>query len=142
MQRDGKRLHQGRVLEGQAFREAVEDAFRHGDEFRKCAVLPVILAGDAQHSPVIAEVDLATPAVITDAAVDGGVERDPVARVPVLHRGADLVDDPGRLVPHDDGRPTSPGAAIHPMHVAAADANGFDRDEHFIGSRCGVRHLL
>ena len=142
MQGNGEWLDQGGVLEGQPIRQPIQYVLRHGYEFGKRAVLPVILAGDPEHSPVIAKVDLAAPAKLAVPAIDGRVERDPVTHRPAGHAAADAGDDARRLVPHDDGRPATARAAVHPMHVAAANAAGFDRDEHFCRTRLRGRHLF
>ena len=142
VQGDGERLDQGGVLERQPIRQPIENVLRHGHEFGKRAVLPVILAGDPQHSPMIAQVDHAAPAKLAVPAIDGRVEGDPVARRPAGHAAADAGDDARRLVPHDDGRPATARAAVHPVHVAAANAARFDGDEHFVRTGLRGRHVF
>ena len=71
MQGDGERLNQGGVLERQPIRQPIKYVLRHGHEFGKRAVLPVIFARDPQHAPVIAQVDQAAPAKLTVPAIDG-----------------------------------------------------------------------
>ena len=142
VQGNGEGLDQGGMLEGQAIRQPIQNVLRHGHQFSKRAVLPVILAGDPQHSPAIAQVDHSPPAKVALPAIDGRVEGDAVTRGPAGHAAADAGDDARRLVPHDDGGPATARAAVHPMHVAAADAAGLDGHEHLLRTRLRVRHVF
>src|SRR5262249_33651134 len=73
---------------------------------------------------------------------DGGIECNSVALGPVRHAPAGARDDAGGFVAHDDRRTPAAGAAVHPVHVAAADAAGLDRDKHFALARLGRGHPL
>ena len=53
-----------------------------------------------------------------------------------------MLDYARRLVPHDDWRAAPPGAAVHPVNIAPADAAGFHRNAHLTGTRLGVRHFF
>ena len=133
--------HRG-VGEGQLVRQAIEDAFRNGDVFGEGAGAAVVAAGDADDLAVVAEIDLAAPAEVAFAAVDGGVEGDAVAGPDSrLTPSADGGDDAGRLVTHDDGRNAAAGGAVVAVDVAAADAAGGDPDQHFAWTRSRRRQI-
>ncbi len=112
--------------------------FGHADEFGEGPVAAVVAAGHAEDVAVGAEVDLAGEAGGAFAAVDRGVEGDPVADLPFPHRGADLGDLAGGLVAHDDGRDAAARAAIHAVDVRSADAAGLHRDEDFVLGDLGL----
>ena len=56
---DRERLDHGRLAEAHALGQPVEDVLRHGHELGEGPVPAVLVAGDAQHAAVVAEVDLA-----------------------------------------------------------------------------------
>ena len=73
------------MLERQFIGSMIKNALWDGDVFRESTVLAVIFAGYSQHAAIIAEVYLAAPTVLTLAAINRGIERDPVPRRPISH---------------------------------------------------------
>jgi hypothetical protein len=84
----------------------------------------IVGAGDAEDLAAVAEIYIAAAAVLTFAAVDGGVEGDAVAFGETLNGLADGGDFSGRFVTHHDRGNAAPGGAIVAVDVAAADAAG------------------
>ena len=135
-------LDHRRLLVGHARREAVDDMGRHCHQLREGTVLPVVLAGDAEHAPVVAQVHEAAAREEALRVVDGRVHGHAVARAHGGDPGADPLDDPRRLVPHHDRRPAAARAAVQPVHVASADAAGHHAHEDVARAHRGLGTLL
>lgn len=129
---DGDGFGEGGVLVGKIARDGVEDVFGDADEFGEGPVAAVVAAGDAEDVAIRTEVDLAGEAGGALSAVDGGVEGDAVADLPLPHGGSDLGNFAGGFVSHDDGGNASSRAAVHAVDVGSADATGLHRNEHFV----------
>ena len=141
MEGDGEGFDQGGLLEAEFLGQGIEDLFGHDDEFSKGAVLAVVLAGDAQHAAVIAEVDLSQTAEFALAAEAGGVKGDALAGG-AGDAGANVGDDARGFVAHDDWRAAAAGAAVQAVNIAATDAARLDSDEDFAGTGFGGRDIF
>src|SRR5581483_11440100 len=122
--------------------QTAENTGRDGHILRHRAVPPVFAGRDAQHAPVVAQVDVAAPTEMTVAAVDGRIEGDTVADLPARHVLPDLDDGSGGLMPHDERRLPSARAAVQPMNIAAADAARPDLDQRLVRPDLRFRHVL
>ena len=140
VQGDRDRLDERRVLERQLGRQRVEDVLRHGDELGERAVLAIVVAGDAEHAAVGAQIHLAAAAGVALAAGDRGIERHAVADSRAIDVAADFDDSAGRFVAHDDRRNAPAARAVVAVDVAAADAAGGDADEHVVRAERGPVH--
>ena len=109
----------------------------HRNEFGERAVLPIFFARHTQHAPPVAEIDFATLAKRAFATVKCRIERDSIARLPAGNFVPDVGDDARCLMAHDDRWPTTPGAAIHAMNIAAANSASFYSHHDFF--RTGLR---
>ena len=107
----------------------------------KCAVAAIVAAGDAEHLPVVAEVDIALAAEEAFTAGDGGIERDAIAGAKRMNLRSDLGHDTGGLMTHNERRNAASGRAIIAMNIASADTAGFDVDEHILGTDYGLRDV-
>src|SRR5690606_15622168 len=136
---DGHRLHQGCLLEGHPFWQVVGNVAGNSYKLSQSTILPVIIAGYAQHSAVVAEIDAALPAEMAPPAVDGGIESDAVARSKTLHTLPHRGHHPGGFMAHDDGRLAPACAAIQAMYVASADGAGLDLNQKVIWPVVGLR---
>src|SRR5581483_3430365 len=130
VQCDGHRLKHRGLFEGELVGQGIEDACRNRNQLRKGAVAPVVAARDAEHLPVVTQINLASLAELATAAVHGGIKGHAVAHLVVLHVRADTLDSPGALMSHDDGRDSPPGGAVVPMNIAATDTAGCYTNQH------------
>ncbi len=130
---NGDGFGEGGLFEADLVGDGIENVLGDFDEFGEGSVPPVVVAGDAEDVAVGAEVDLAVFAGFAFSAIDGGVEGDAVADVPIRDRVAGSDDFAGGFVSHDDGGNASTGAAVHAVDVGSADAAGLNGDEDFVG---------
>ena len=118
---------------GKSGGQAMDDPRRHRDQLRERARAPVVAARHAQHLPAVAQVGGAAAAVRAVAAIDRGIEGDPLADREIAHGIAARRDRTGRFVPHDDGRDAPARRAVEPVHVAAANAARGDAHQDLVG---------
>src|SRR5881296_2451445 len=111
MQSNRERLDQGGVLERQCPGKAIEHTLGDRDEFGKRAVPPIFFTGNAEHSPLLAQIDQSLAAKLTFSAINGRIEGNAVACIPTMDRAARLGNDPSGFVSHDDRRTPPSGAA-------------------------------
>ena len=100
----------------------VEDACGYRDVFSKCSVAAIIVAADAKHFTVVAQVDASSCAVVAGAAVDRGIHGHAVPCLPVGYSWAYLLNYAGCFVAHGDGRNAAAGRAIDAVYIGAANA--------------------
>ena len=115
----------------------IGDALGHHDILRKSAGAAKVSAGDANHLAVIAQIDIALETELALAAVDGGVERHPIASLELAYIAACRGDHPGCLVAHNDGRNPPAGSAVVAVDITAADATGGDAHQNLVRARYG-----
>jgi hypothetical protein len=113
----------------------------NGNVLSKCAVAAVVAAGDAEHLPVVAEVDITLAAEEAFTAGDGGIERDAIADVKRMNIRSDLGHDTSGLMTHNERRNAASGSAVIAMNIASADTAGFNLDEHILGADYGLRDV-
>ena len=130
---DRDRFQQRGLGERKAVGQAMDDPRRHGDQLGEGAGAAVVAARDAQHLPAVAQVDGAAAAVRAVAAVDRGVEGDPIADREIADGVAARRDRAGRFVSHDDRRDAPARRAVVAVHVAAADAARGDAHQDLVG---------
>ena len=138
VQRHRDRFEHRRLLELERFRQLIGDALRHHDILRKGAGAAKVSAGNPDHLPVIAQVNLALETKLALPAVHGGIERHPIAGLEFAHPGAYRGYNPCRFMPHNNRWNTPAGGAIVPVHITAADATcGHTHQDLFrSGHRC------
>ena len=107
----------------------------------EAAVAAVIPARDAQHPAVVAEVGAAVAAEVAPAAVDGGVEGDPVPRPPPGNAAAHALDGARRLVSHHQRWDAPARRPVETVDIAAADAAGPHPHEDLVLRDLGRRDL-
>ena len=133
--RDGDGFEHGGFGEGKIVRQAIEDSRGDGDELGESSGAAIVAAGNAEDLSTVAKIYVATVAVGTFAAVDGGIEGDAIAGRESFYGRADGGDDTGGFLTHDDGRDAAAGGAVVTVNVAAADAASGDADEYFVWRR-------
>ena len=113
MQRHRDRLQHRRLGKRQRIGQPVHD--RSGrDVLRERASAPVLAAGNADHLPVVAQVDFAAQAEVALAAVHRRVERDAIADRNRLHRRAHRSDNPAASCPITMGGMRRPEVPSYP----------------------------
>jgi len=95
--------------------------------------------GPVEEEEVVAKVGLAPAAgraSLTRSRVRG---HDPITRLPVLHGGMNLGDDPGELMPEDAGWSQHAGVVSAPEHleVRATGQGGPDADANLAFGKVG-----
>ncbi|MPM85452.1 hypothetical protein SDC9_132533 [bioreactor metagenome] len=101
---DGQRLDHRGLHIADLVGQPVADVGRYHEIVGEGSVSAVVVAGDAEHLTVGAQIHVARQTGIALVAVDRGVEGDPVSARPALHARTDRFDLAGRLVSHDVGR--------------------------------------
>ena len=122
-----RRYRSGDVGDGIGNRQAI--ALGNNEIFRVAAV-----SGEAETAPVLAKEEIAHPAGRANAAADGEIDRDAIARLESPHACTGGDDDSSGFVPRDafarsvaaDHR-----VAVVEAQIAAANARRFDLDEDF-----------
>ena len=125
----------GDIGDGFGNRQAI--AFGNDEIFRVAAV-----GGEAKAAPVLAKEEIAHPAGGANAAANGEIDGDAVARLEPLHARACRGDDPRGLMPGDAfarGVAADDRIAVVEAEIAAANARRFDLDQDFAWS--GGRHF-
>ena len=107
------------------------------DEVRGRAVGPRY----ASAVPVVAQVGPAGGAVAAVAAIEGGIDGDPVAGRHVADLVPDLVHDARRLVAGHDGVDRGRELTVEHVQIRAAQADGLDADDNFPRTGIGIRPL-
>ncbi len=139
---DGDRLDHRGVPKTQRIGQPIENVPRHGDVLGESTVAAALVARDAENLAAVAEVDLSAAAEPALSAVDRRVERHPLAFGPIGDVAAEPSDRAGGLVAHDDRRLSAAAAAVHAVHVAAADAAGGHLQQHVVRPNFRRRPLL
>jgi len=139
MDGDGDGFEHGGFGERKIVRQPIKDSRGNGDEFGESSGAAIIAAGNAEDLSAVAKIYVATAAVGTFSAVDGGIEGDAVTGRESFYGAADSGDDTGGFVAHNDGRDAAAGGAVVAVNVAATNAASGDADEDFVwrGSRRG-----
>ena len=114
-----------------------EQVGRHGNILGEGSVVAVIVAGNSQHTPLLAQIDAALAAGIAGAAIEGRVEGDAIGLAPSLDTRARTGDHARGFMAHDDRRLPSAGRTIETMNVTATDTTGFHPDENIAGPEFG-----
>jgi hypothetical protein len=141
MNRDRDRFNQRGALERQRIGQLVQDARGHGHVLGECAVPPVISARDAEHHPVVAQVDVSFAAEFALAARHGRVERHAVADLEPLDSATGTLDDAGRFVSHHERRNAPACRSVISMDVASANPACAHAHEHVFIADVGDRHV-
>ncbi len=141
MQRNRDSFQHGRVLKREGIRKVIDDALGHHDILSKRACAAKVSAGDTDHLPVIAQIDLSLETELTLAAVDGGIEGYAIARLELAHTRARCGYHACRFMAHDDGRNPPAGSAVVAVYVAAADSAGRDTHQDLVRTRYGRRDI-
>ena len=110
--------------------QPMDDAGGYIDKLGEGAGAPVVAAGDAENFAAIAEIDVATSAVRTFSAINGGVEGDAVALSKSGNIFADICDDPSGFMTHDQRWDATSGGTIVAVHVTAANSAGGDAHQN------------
>src|SRR5208337_5337211 len=119
----------GGVGEVNPFRNPVKDPLGDRDILCEGAVTPVFIAGHAEDPPLLAQVDLSSPAVPAVTAGNRGIECHTFTDFPCVHLVPELRDHTGGFVAHDDGGNSTAGGAVHSVDIASADAACLDVDK-------------
>src|SRR5437879_3326964 len=130
------------MLEWKSVRQPVQNALGDRDEFGESTLLAILFAGDTQHASPLAKVYLPQPTKLTFPAIDSGIEGYTITHSPARYSVSDPANDSGSFMAHNNRWTATPGTAIHPMNVAAADAAGHDRNQNLSRSRLRVRNVL
>jgi len=126
MQRATERFGEGADGRIDALREWICDAGRrHGELGEACE------DGTSVWTQELASL----PAIETDAARHGSVERDGVSGVDVAHRLANGANDSSDLVSQNLRRLVQRHASIEKMQVGRADSTSHDIDQNVAGSK-------
>src|SRR5687767_11987937 len=107
-------------------RNCIEYMLRDIDQFGKSTMFFKLRSGYTQYHPAITEIIHAMAGKPIVLLIDRGVKGHTVTFFPAGHILAGLLDDAGCFMSHDQWWYPSAGAAIHAMHIAAADAGCFD----------------
>jgi hypothetical protein len=132
---DADGLSECGLLIGKTVRDGIQDMLGKSNLIREAAMTAEVGAGDAEHLAVRAEIDEARFAVGAFAAELGGIEGHAITDFVTRHIFAKGYDLASGFVAHDDRRDAASAASVHAVEVAAADAAGFDIDEHFLAAR-------
>jgi hypothetical protein len=103
---------------------------------------PVFAAGNAQHAAALAEVDFSASAIPAFTTINCRIKRHSVAGFPVGNFVSHPRNLSRRFMPHDDWGNASAGAAVHAMHIAAANAARAHPHQSFIGLQIRNRNVL
>src|SRR5208282_6944515 len=82
MKRDRYRFEHRCFGKRKIFRQAIKDARRNGDIFRKSSGTSKLGAGHSQDLAVVAQIHISTTTVVAGAAKDGRVEGESVRQPP------------------------------------------------------------
>jgi hypothetical protein len=104
----------------------VGDVLGNGDEFSEGTLASEFVAGDPQNLAVLAQIDRAFFAVMAFTARDRGIESHTVSYLKALDLLADVLDNPGGFVAHDQRGYATTGAAVKAVDIAPADSARFD----------------
>jgi hypothetical protein len=113
----------------------------NGHVFSKCTGPAEIGGGNSYDFATIAQIHLASAAVETLSAKDGGVERNVFAGLKTSHRAANSLDDSSGFMPHNDRWKTPSRASVVSMHVASADATRQNANENVVLAGLRLRHI-
>jgi hypothetical protein len=115
---------------------------RRQDIFGKGPVPAVLITGNSQNHPVIAEVHLPPLAIKTMAAIDGGIKSNPVSGPEAPYCRAGFNYFARRFVAHNNGRFPPPRGAVKSMNIGTADCRRLYPDQHVMGSGdFGIRDI-
>src|SRR5262249_31911927 len=135
----GNRLDQRRFRPRHAIGQRVEGAGGHGDVLRETAAG---IVGDADRVPPLAEVAHPPLTEVALAAIEGGIDADPVADRDADDAFADIHDLAAEFVADDDRVFHRRKLARDDVDVGAADAAGVDLQENLTRPGGRVRNLL
>jgi hypothetical protein len=114
---------------------------RNGDIFSECSRAAKLGAGNSQDLAMVAEIYVATTAVVASPAENGRVEGDSVAFRKSAHSSTERSDCSGSFVSHDDWRNPSASGTIVAVDVAPADSTGSHTYKNFVVAGCWVRKI-
>ncbi len=84
---------------------------------------------------------MAAKALLALAAEDRQAGNDVIAGLDIVDSSADRLNDPGRLVAHDD-RQLGPEQTLHEVQVAVTEPGPDGLDQHLAGARFVYREIL
>src|SRR5208282_1174379 len=139
MKRDRYRFEHRCFGKRKIFRQAIKDARRNGDIFRKSSGTSKLGAGHSQDLAVVAQIHISTTTVVAGAAKDGRVEGDSVAFGEAAYSVPHGGNCSGSFVPHHYWRNAPARGAVVTVDVAAADAASGHAHEDFTAARRWLR---
>ena len=120
----------------------MENSLRYGNVLGECPVSTVLIARYAQYLPIFAKIDFSSRAGTARAAIDCRINGDSFSVPRCVTSTAGFNHNTRDFVSHYDGWNSPSGFAGHPVHVAPADPNGADLDEHLLVPRRRCGNLL